>query len=223
MQTLILFFCLSISAFAAWKIGRHLEHTRLATRIRDLEAKLRRSAGESLNLKEELNGMRTEVVTLQKSLNEARLSASSTVAVLTGSFRRSLVVMSTAALCSGLGMGGGFAWLYAGERAEKRYLAVQMETELDARLAKLQASVSEKQAESWQKQYEAATIENQEERVKTAVAETKLRILLNSLSFRPGINGFVVDDKKLRKNLRARVNETMPADRTLLNPPSGRP
>ena len=205
MNNLLIFIEIIFVGFVAWWSGKSLERTQNIARIRELESKARLSQGESSNLKEQLNVLRGEVGALQKSLNEARLAHTSSITQLTHSFKKGLLVLTTVYFSVGLSLGGVFSWQAATWRIEKRNVSQKAEMELNTRLAQVQTQILEKQADELQKNLEASQKAYQEEREQKTIVMTKLQILLSSLSFEKKVKGFVLNNDKLKKNLRSQV------------------
>ncbi len=206
MNNLIIFIEILFVGFVAWWSGKSLERTQNIARIRELESKTRLAQGESAGLKEQMGTLRSEVTSLQKSLNESRFAHTTSVTQLTQSFKKGLLVLTTVYFAVGLSLGGVFFWQAATWKIEKRSVSEKGEMELNTRLAQVQAQILEKQVDELQKNLEASRKAYQEEREQKTIVMTKLQILLSSLSFEKRIKGFALDYDKLKKNLKSKVD-----------------
>lgn len=212
MQGFLTLFGCALGAGISWWVVRSFEQTRFRSTIQALEAKLRYSLGESSQLKEQITHLQGETVSLRKTLDDERIDKTRAMAQLTESFKKGILMLGTGALCFGLILGGGTSWWTATVQADSKHRMVRTELEIDARLAGLKVDVLEKQIQDLRVTLDRLTNILADERAEKNVASAKLQILLESLSFNKGIEGFGVNYEKLRQNLQTPEPQTAPQD-----------
>ena len=181
------------------------QEARFGARVRELESKLRFSHGEILNLKENLTTVRAQAVAAEKTLTEERMQHTTALSMMAASFKRGILALTAAYFTAGLVFGGSAGWFGASWKLGASEAREKTQFEMDARLAGLKAELLQKQVDRLAQSSDFFEKALREERVVRAVAMTKLQILLESVTPVKGGEGFWVDDQKLKKNLKDKV------------------
>src|SRR3989338_4538486 len=164
---------LMAGAAAAWKITRTVEESRYRPHIQALQSRLRVGEEQSREMQQQLSKLSQETVLLRQNLTEERNIKLQTIQQLHSSFRHSISWVSVACVSLGLIAGGATSWYTA-----MRYANADLATKTD---------------ELQQRLFE--------DRVAKEIAVAKLDLLIRSIAGGAGPAGFMVDSKKLRKNL----------------------
>jgi hypothetical protein len=170
--------------------------------VRELESKIRLAQGETFQLREQLSLLKGEVSILQKTLGEERISKQNALATLTESFKRGILATGMMALAAGVVVGGGVSWQAATWRVEAKKAADGYEIEMQNRVNSLKVEFMERQITRYEKELDHYRLAWHDEQVAKAVAQTKLEILMSSLAPQKGVEGFVLDYKKMKNGLK---------------------
>lgn len=170
------------AAAAAWWVTRTVTERKQNTLIYNLESKIKTAESSALHLKEQVGTLRGEVVSLQKTLSDERVSKQEALNSLTGAFQKGIIGIAMAAFVTGSGIAGGFAWMASGWHAELKLSAKNTEEKVQYELTKLKLELLEKQYEQSEKDREKFQAAWQEERILRATAETRLDVLTQNFS-----------------------------------------
>ena len=210
MSAIFLMMGLTAGAAAAWWLVQSSEQARFGARVRELESKLRYSQGETLGLKEQLTVVRTQMAAAEKTLADARANHAAALSGMAASFKRGLLALTTAYFTVGLVFGGTAGWfgaswkLGAGQTGEKARL------EMEAGLGELKVELLQKQLNRLEQSSDFFERALREERVARAVALTKLQILLESVYPQKSGDGLALDEQRLKKNLKDKLELETP-------------
>ena len=205
MQMVQMMLGLGVGALLTWWIVRYVESSKHLSRIHELETQVRFGRGESSELKEQMLGLRHAISSAERTLNEERLDKANVVARMSQSFKKGMLVFGTVYLFSGVLLGGTASWFWSATQTDSQMTRRVMEKELTMRIAELKAELLGKQMISLENKVNGLESELLEVRVEKTIAQTKLRILLDSLSHERGIQGFVIDYEKMKKNLKKEI------------------
>ncbi len=205
MSAIFLMLGLLAGGAGAWQLVKSSEQTRFASRIRELESKIRFSQGETLALKERLTVVQTQMAVAAQTLSEERTHHAAALSAMTASFKKGILALTAAYFTVGLVFGGTTGWFGASWRLGARQTAEKSRLELDARLAGLQVELLGKQLEELRRSSGIFELAMREEKTARAVATTKLQILLESVYPEKSGEGFFLDEQKLKKNLRDKI------------------
>ncbi|MDA9101101.1 hypothetical protein N9K06_00345 [Omnitrophica bacterium] len=191
--------------FGAWHLTRKFQDSRLEGRVHDLESRLRYTQQESAKLKETLAVQRGESSALKNTLQQERTHHANRYLKLGVGFRNALLFTTFGTFFMTSAVVGGLAWFTSSIWNESRVSRVIAEAETSALF--YQTKVSELQAALTFKQSELSDLKTRlvDQQVEKEVAVTKLQILLDSLSFQGGVQGFTIDYQKLRDNLKSNI------------------
>ena len=215
MSAVFLMLGLLAGAAAAGWFVKSSEQIRFASRIRDLESKLRYSQGETLNLKEQITTVRAEITVVQKTLTEERAGHTAVLTQMAASFKKGILALAATYFAVGLAFGGTTGWFGASWRLGAREAGEKAHLEMDARLAELKVEPLQKQLDQSKESSSFFERALREERVARAVALTKLQILLESVYPQKAGDGLALDEQKLKRNLKDKI-ETAYQDLPLL-------
>lgn len=187
MSAVFLMLGLLAGGAGAWQWVKSSEQIRFASRIRELESKIRYSQGETLALKERLTVVQAQMAAAAQTLAEERSTHAAALSAMTASFKKGLLALTAAYFTVGLVFGGTAGWFGASWRLGARQTAEKSRLEMDARLAGLQVELLGKQLE--------------ELRHSSGIFELALRSVYPQKSG----DGFFLDEQKLKKNLRDKI------------------
>ena len=191
-------------AVATWFVSSS-EHTHYTSRVKDLESKLRYAQGETVNLKEQLTSVRAQVLVTEKTLMEERLNHTTALSAMTVSFKKGILALTTAYFTVGLVFGGSAGWFGASWRVGGNQAGEKSRLEMGARLAELKSDLLQRQLDQLKESSTFFERALREERVARAVALTKLQILLESVIPQKSGEGFSLDEQRLKKNLKDKI------------------
>ena len=203
---------------AAWYLVKSSEHLRYASRLRELESKFRYVQGETLTLKEQLITAKAQMAAAEKTLLDERTTHTALLSRVTESFKKGILVLTGAYFSVGLIFGGTAGWFGAGWKIGAGQAAERSQYEMDARLANLKAEFLQKQVDQLARSSDFFEQTLREERVAKAVAMTKLQILLDSVYPEKSGGRLQLDESRLRKNLKEKIEIDSPhSDLPILN------
>lgn len=177
MATLNLIFAVIAAAAAAWWVTRIITERRQSEHIETLESKIRVAESDAVHLKEQVGTLRGEVVALQKTLSDERVSKQEALNSLTGAFQKGIIGIAMAAFVTGSAVAGGFAWMASSWHTELKMTAKNTEEKVQYELTKLKLELLEKQYDKSEKDREHFQSAWQEERILRATAETRLEAM----------------------------------------------
>lgn len=189
-MTILLFVIgLAAAAGAVWWVTQSLTRKKHAGLIHTLESKIRAAEGEAFHLKEQVGTLRGEVIALQKTLSEERVSKQEALVALSAAFQKGLIGIAAAAFITSAAVAGPLAWMASSWRTKADVSVQSIQEKVDAELTKLKLELLEKhyvQTEADRKAYQNAW---QEERILRTAAETRLEILLGGFAVPGGFQG----------------------------------
>ncbi|OGW81029.1 MAG: hypothetical protein A2Z83_08040 [Omnitrophica bacterium GWA2_52_8] len=192
---------LMAGAAAAWKITRTVEESRYRPHIQALQSRLRVGEEQSREMQQQLSKLSQETVLLRQNLTEERNIKLQTIQQLHSSFRHSISWVSVACVSLGLIAGGATSWYTAMRYANADLATKTAELRVDLEISTSQVSILTQQLAAIQKKYDEMQQRWFEDRVAKEIAVAKLDLLIRSIAGGAGPAGFMVDSKKLRKNL----------------------
>ena len=205
MSAVFLMFGILAGGSAAWWLAKSSQQMLHASRIRELESKFRYAQGEALTLKEQLSAVRTQMAAAEKTLAEERAGHATALSTMAASFKKGILVLTTAYFSAGLVFGGTTGWLGASWKLGARETGEKLRLEMDARAAGLKVELLEKQLGQLEQSSSFFERALREERIARAVAITKLQILLESVYPQKSGAGLALDEQKLKKNLKDKI------------------
>ncbi len=205
MSAVFLMLGLLAGGAGAWRLVKSSEQARFASRIRELESKIRYSQGETLAFKERLTAARAEMAAAAQTLAEERTHHAAALSTLLASFKKGILALTAAYFTVGLVFGGTAGWFGASWRLGARQASEKSQLEMNARLAGLQVELLGKQLDELRHSSGIFELALREEKVARVVAMTKLQILLESVYPQKSGEGFFLDEQKLKKNLRDKI------------------
>ncbi len=156
------------------------------------------------------------MISLQKTLSQERLSNKTTVSAMTESFRRGLISTGLITFALAFLAGGGMFWKAAHWKMEAAYLQSQAQTKTENQLNALKVELYEKQMLRMEKDLEIFRKAWFEQQVAKTVAQTKLEIIMNSLSAKKDVEGFRLNYKKMKHGLQDKAQDVLKPEDLLL-------
>ena len=205
MSAIFLMLGLLAGGVGAWRLVKSSEQIRFASRVRELESKIRFSQGETLALNERLTAVQAQMAAAAQTLVDERTHHAAALSAMTASFKKGILVLTTAYFTVGLVFGGTAGWCGASWRLGARQTAEKYQLEMDARLAGLQVELLGKQLAELRRDSGIFEQALREEKVARAVAMTKLQILLESVYPQKSRDGFFLDEQMLKKKLSSKI------------------
>lgn len=201
MEAIFIILGLMIGGCGAWYFTSSFEENRWALKTRDLEARARFALGESAGLKEKIALLQAETDTLKRTLTDERIDKAKTIYELSASFRKNVMFLGVACLAVGLTLGGGAAGWTVAAHEKAKFREKTVEIEMTARVNELKLELLQKHSVDLETDIKKFQNELMETKVQKTELETKLKILLDSISFSKSHDMLSIDYGRLKNNL----------------------
>lgn len=205
------------AAAAAWWGTRFFSKRAYVRHIETLEQKVLQAEGQATQFKQQIGSLRGEVVSLQKTLSEERISKQESLAALSQSFQRAFLGISIVGFIMGGVMTGGISWIAAGWRAEAKFAVQNTDQRIQFELTKLKLELLEKQFGQSEKDRAHFQSAWEKEQILRTAAETRLETLMGGLALPQSLGGLPIDPPKLESKSENSVKKNpFPEDFSLL-------